>query len=84
MDYSNLIAGLVIRKSIRSTDKNEKHLRHYKNPQNAIIGLTKFLITKGRIGDKCEIYDDYHGIKIGDLILENKGTIQSQLRKLLG
>lgn len=71
------IIGAIHRHSIRLEDQTRRLERRYKNIDNAVACMTRFMMKNGYVGDICEIYHAYTGLQIGWIKMTTKGRLNT-------
>lgn len=69
------IIGVIHRSSQRSEDRTKNLTRRYSETDNAFIGLTKFMLKYGYVGDVCEVYHAVTHLQIGTIKMTSKGKL---------
>ena len=69
--------GKVHRKSQRPFDIRHKFTRHYKALDNAVVGMTRFMLNYGYVGDVCEIYSLLSGRLMGTVRVTTNGKLKT-------
>lgn len=69
--------GQIIRTGQRIEDRKKNLTRRYSCLDNAIAGLTRFMLRHGYVGDVCEVYHHITGLQLGTLKITAKGNLKT-------
>lgn len=58
------------------SDRKRNLTRRYATLDNAVIGLTEFMVRNGYVGDVCELYHKVTGRQLGTIKITAKGHLK--------
>lgn len=77
MKHDLNIVGTIHRKSQHIEDQKKRLTRRYAKIDNAVIGLTRFMMMYGYVGDVCEVHHAVSGHQLGTIKLTLQGQIKT-------
>jgi len=71
------IVGIIHRHGAHLEDSNKLMKRRYTKIDNAILGLTRFMLMYGYVGDVCEVFHFISGRQLGTIKITSKGSLKT-------